>query len=370
VATKNVPVNVIGPNTDNPFVYDGLDANGAIQSSAAPNSATTRSMGRPQDYGAVFSDFGWNYMEENFGITVPEDYRDLIRLQRNSVDPMYFILGEGQGDIAPNWFIRNGGDDTACLLPFVYNMAAALEAQGKNVDAQITWDQGHGLTNDMAGFFSFAEEAIADAAGDDANVTLAGDTAVMKGEAADFTVSVNNLDRLATVTVWVEADADYLEGRTFTGLNGFDVLGGVNWEKKDGSIWTGRITLVNLSGGVSSDSWLDILSLTFGSKDKLGESDVKLAKVLLSGFDEDSRAVYFEPRISNNLVGLTVIDYQSPYDVNGDGKTDQLDLTHAQLNFMAKEGDGNWDAAKGADINGDGVVDIEDLILILNNIVW
>jgi len=60
------------------------------------------------------------------------------------------------------------------------------------------------------------------------------------------------------------------------------------------------------------------------------------------------------------------------YDVNGDGKVDQLDLTYAQLYFMVTMGTVEnelWELAKHADVNNDGIVDIEDLILILSYIV-
>ena len=48
----------------------------------------------------------------------------------------------------------------------------------------------------------------------------------------------------------------------------------------------------------------------------------------------------------------------------------QLDLTAAQLYYMAEEGSADWDIAKKADLNADGIVNIEDYILILNRIAW
>ena len=60
----------------------------------------------------------------------------------------------------------------------------------------------------------------------------------------------------------------------------------------------------------------------------------------------------------------TTITY-SIYDVNEDGIVDQLDITRAQRAYGASDGDDNWIAR--ADVNHDGTVDINDLILILNN---
>ena len=53
------------------------------------------------------------------------------------------------------------------------------------------------------------------------------------------------------------------------------------------------------------------------------------------------------------------------HDVNQDGVVDLLDVTRAQRYYGLSEGDEGWNP--NADINGDGTVNIADLILILNN---
>ena len=161
-ATLAVPTATVGPNTDNAFVYDALEPNGIINANISPYvSATTRSMGKPNDFGAVFSEFGIKYIEEKYGLSVSDEYKELLAFQRNSVDPFYFIIGDETSDIAQNWWIRSGSVDHAALYINTFNLAAALEMQGANVDAALVWDQGHGLSTDVAGFFAFANEAIA-----------------------------------------------------------------------------------------------------------------------------------------------------------------------------------------------------------------
>lgn len=149
-------------NTDEPIIYPSVGANGQINASAAPASATTRSMGLPTEYGAVFSDFGWDWILAKYGVDPNPAYKDMIRRQRNSVDPLYFIQGDGAADstVAANWFIRNGGNDYFCVPPIMFNMAVALEMKGKNVDVGIWWAQGHGLTGDVDGFFNWAKALI------------------------------------------------------------------------------------------------------------------------------------------------------------------------------------------------------------------
>ena len=192
----------------------------------------------------------------------------------------------------------------------------------------------------------------------------------VEDESAEYILSAANVDKLATLTLWVEVDGTYFEGKSFDGLNGFGMLGNVVWEEGSNSMWTGRITLANLSGSVTSEGYLDLFKMTFGIKEELGNTDVKLIRVDLSGYDDENKAVYFESVFRKDIVTTEVIEYFSPYDINRDGKVDQLDLTTAQLYYAARDDEANWDEAKIADVNNDGRVDIEDLILILNNIVW
>ena len=49
-------------------------------------------------------------------------------------------------------------------------------------------------------------------------------------------------------------------------------------------------------------------------------------------------------------------------DVNGDGKVDIYDVVQAAIAYGSKPEDPNWDP--DADVNGDGKVDIYDLVTI------
>jgi hypothetical protein len=111
--------------------------------------------------------------------------------------------------------------------------------------------------------------------------------------------------------------------------------------------------------------------MVFSSNSKLlGTTDVSLVSAVLSGYDDADVAIYIDSLITNGLVQTVIGQYFSKYDVNKDGVVDQLDLTTAQRFYMAKEGDANWNTAKAADVNRDGRVDIEDLILILKSSTW
>ena len=200
--------------------------------------------------------------------------------------------------------------------------------------------------------------------------SLGGDAFVTGGEVARYTVSVKGMSNLNTATVWFEASSPYLTGKEFNGLNGFNLLGPVQWTQ-NGNVWTGRATIVNTEGGVTANTAVDIFELLFNtSQDNLGVTEVKLTNIQLSGINEAGEAAFIEATITNDTVQTEIEKQHDKYDVNRDGKVDQLDITTALLYYAAAEGDANWAVAKRADVNDDGRVDTEDLILILNNIVW
>jgi hypothetical protein len=202
------------------------------------------------------------------------------------------------------------------------------------------------------------------------SVSLGGDAFITGGEVARYTVSANGMLNLNAATIWFEASSPYLTSRNFSGLNGFNILGPVQWTQ-NGNVWTGRATVVNYGSGVTIDKPLEIFEMLFNtSQDHLGATDVKLTQINLSGINETGDAVFIDATVANSVVHTVIEQQHNKYDVNRDGKVDQLDLSTALLYYMAKEGDANWAVAKRADVNGDGRVDTEDLILILNNIVW
>ncbi|MCL1970354.1 MAG: dockerin type I repeat-containing protein [Candidatus Bathyarchaeota archaeon] len=203
-------------------------------------------------------------------------------------------------------------------------------------------------------------------------VTLNGDTDIAAGSDATYTISVGNVNKLATITLWFEVDGTYFTGKTFKGLNGFNLLGNIDWTQNDNT-WTGRATLINLNtNGISTDDTVNIFEMTFSSNtNQLGTTNIKLVKANLSGYNDNTdKAIPIDSTITNNTIHTLINQYFSKYDTNKDGKINQLDLTTAQLYYLSEKGDANWNTAKTADINNDGRVDIEDLILILGNINW
>jgi uncharacterized repeat protein (TIGR02543 family) len=160
------PLNVWSYQFDAPaFNTTAITSNGVLTSGTG--SPSTQSFGYPGENGSIYSPFGIAWATSNKGVNITDQARlDLLEFQRNSVDPMYFLLEKEAGrqnvDVAPYWCIRTGSADFVTPPYTIYALTTKLENMGKDVDTLLTWRQGHGTTNDTAGFFSYIEEALAE----------------------------------------------------------------------------------------------------------------------------------------------------------------------------------------------------------------
>lgn len=181
-----------------------------------------------------------------------------------------------------------------------------------------------------------------------------------------FRFALKNAKNVATVRVQFTADTDVV---SVTGANGFTVL-----DKAKGSVvggkYTGEVMLVYVNTGrtaFTQSAETAIASfVTNGTTPTL-----KITGVTLSGWDSTGKAVY---GTMGSIDPDKVKFVAATYDLNGDGKVNQLDITVAQAAYQARLTDGDWNTtgANGAapsacDVTGDGVVDIQDLIAIYLN---
>ena len=199
-----------------------------------------------------------------------------------------------------------------------------------------------------------------------AEVSINGPASVVSGSGAtaDYTISVDNMQKVSGIELEFELDGGYLGAKAFTAI-GFDFFAEGNhgfpvfW-KNDGDIYTGKVTLID-ADGVNGN--VDILKmLLYVQEGVLGNSAVKLNYIKLSYGGSE---VYSE--IVKDTASTVFEKYYSPYDLNKDGVIDLNDITFALQFFGAQEGDADWDEAKVVDFSGNGSIGVEDLLLILNN---
>ena len=188
------------------------------------------------------------------------------------------------------------------------------------------------------------------------------------GATASYTVSAVRMPKSHGIELEFEVDGSVLSSKEFEGLNGFTLLGAagnygtpIYW-RNIGDRWIGKATLLDMDyAGIGGS--IDVLSLVFNVKEgALGSTDVKLNYVALS-----SAGTSIDVVVDKDIATTILEQYYSPYDLNKDGVIDLNDVTYALQFLLSRPGDADWDLAKVADYNGDGAVDIADLILILAN---
>ena len=188
-----------------------------------------------------------------------------------------------------------------------------------------------------------------------ATVSLTGETDVtVDQEELTYTVNVANAYNLATATVTLETE----------GLSDLTVTAADGWYVLDTVVSEGTVkAVVCNNSGLTNEAAAPILTLTGKTSGKAGTAKVTLTEAQLSAYLGEDSETFVEVAYGETTVTTTIA--YSVYDVNEDGVVDQLDITRAQRAYGAAKGDANWNAR--ADINGDGMVDINDLILILNH---
>ena len=182
-----------------------------------------------------------------------------------------------------------------------------------------------------------------------------------------FRLALKHAKNVTTVSVRFTVDASTV---SVTGLNGFQVLGHPKGSVANGK-YTGEVMLAYLSDGRTAFTQTGETGIasfvTNGDTPTL-----KITGVTLSGWDNDGKAIF---GTTGSIDPDKVKFVATTYDLNGDGKVDQLDITVAQAAYQARSTERDWNtpgangvAPSACDVTGDSVVDIQDLIAIYLNV--
>ena len=181
-----------------------------------------------------------------------------------------------------------------------------------------------------------------------------------------FRLALKNAQNVATVRVQFTADTNLV---SVTGTNGFTVLDQPKGSYVGGK-YTGEVMLVYVNSGrtaFTQSAETGIATFVTGGT----TPTLKITGVTLSGWDSTGKAVY---GTMGSIDPDKVKFVATTYDLNGDGKVDQLDITVAQAAYQARSTESDWNrpgangvAPSTCDVTGDGVVDIQDLIAIYLN---
>ena len=182
-----------------------------------------------------------------------------------------------------------------------------------------------------------------------------------------FRLALKHAKNVTTVRVRFTVDASTV---SVTGLNGFQVLGQPKGSVANGK-YTGEVMLAYLSNGRTAFTQTGETGIasfvTNGDTPTL-----KITGVTLSGWDSDGKAVF---GTTGSIDPDEVKFVAATYDLDGNGKVNQLDITVAQAAYQARSTESDWNtpgangvAPSACDVTGDGVVDIQDLIAIYLNV--
>ncbi|MCL2163808.1 MAG: hypothetical protein FWH55_05290 [Oscillospiraceae bacterium] len=192
--------------------------------------------------------------------------------------------------------------------------------------------------------------------------------------AASYTVSLENANGAGVITLSIIADGRYLDLTTATGLNGFSILEQLSWEYIGGQMWKGAVKLY-CPGFVQSNNPLDVLKISGVTLDLLGDTKVTLTSFAVTGdVNGVSRTM---PSVITAAEAVTSVVFKtvfSKYDLNHDGKIDELDLAIVVYYYLANDLEADWDvvkfdiaSAKDCDVALNGRVDLADMIEVIAN---
>ena len=181
-----------------------------------------------------------------------------------------------------------------------------------------------------------------------------------------FRLALKNAQNVATVRVQFTADTNLV---SVTGTNGFTVLDQPKGSYVGGK-YTGEVMLVYVNSGrtaFTQSAETGIATFVTGGT----TPTLRITGVTISGWDSTGKAVYGTMgSIDPNEVKFVA----ATYDLDGNGKVNQLDITVAQAAYQARSTENDWNrpgangvAPSACDVTRDGVVDIQDLIAIYLN---
>ena len=182
-----------------------------------------------------------------------------------------------------------------------------------------------------------------------------------------FRLALKHAKNVTTVRVRFTVDASTV---SVTGLNGFQVLGQPKGSVANGK-YTGEVMLAYLSDGRTAFTQAGETGIASFVTNGGDTPTLKITDVTLSGWDSDGKAIF---GTTGSIDPDKVKFVATTYDLSGDGKVDQLDITVAQAAYQARSAESDWNrpgangvAPSACDVTGDGVVDIQDLIAIYLN---
>ena len=179
-----------------------------------------------------------------------------------------------------------------------------------------------------------------------------------------YKVRLDNSANITTMIVNLSFDASQISMKAladgkkdaYAKLNDSRFVLTPNWKEENGKV---KVSLLLTTGNnaVTSEVSSNLLLLALPVKANITGN---IAMTVDSA--ECGGVVSGKPIKSTVTVNGSASNRITSYDVNADDMIDILDITEAQRFYQADSSDSDWADAQKADVNGDGKIDIQDLI--------
>ena len=256
-------------------------------------------------------------------------------------------------------------------------VSAMMDSAINNTQGIYLVFKGENARDEIADVLSFKFNKISANELPSAILGIEGKSGATVGTKAAFAVTIDDVFGANAFSLPITFDSKYFDASSIvvTPGEGFTLLG-VEDGAISGTTITKRATLTYSAGdSLSTNVPVTLLNIELTAKQTTGKTSVGLdaSGIQIAGPDGYGGAKYLTNiRFAQgaSAVYIAVEPSYSVYDVNRDGKVNLLDISVAQQHYAASSADADWAKAQRSDVNGDGMVAIDDLILILKNITW
>lgn len=179
-----------------------------------------------------------------------------------------------------------------------------------------------------------------------------------------YKVTLDNSANITTMIVNLSFDASQISMKAlangkkdaYAKLNDSRFVLTPNWKEENGKV---KVSLLLTTGNnaVTSEVSSNLLLLALPVKANI------TGNIAMTVDSAECGGVVSGNSIKNTVtVNGSASNRITSYDVNADDMIDILDITEAQRFYQADSSDSDWADAQKADVNGDGKIDIQDLI--------